>query len=439
MGRRRPGRRFLTRSPGRKASFRGIRTPNHGRAGLSRLECHRPAAAGSARRHAGGAGRGRQSVLRPCRGPRRPPAGRGGARAGGGAGRGRAAERRLHLRRDRGERRWRCRRGRQPASGCWSRRSSIPRCARAAASPRDRGSAGHAARTDRSRARWSGGWRSAAAAGRWSRSCWPTTRPGSSSRSRRRPRSCMRRAALLHTDAVQAAGKIPCDIDGAGRRSALAFRPQARRPQGHRRADPARRRDCRSSRLIKGGGQERGARAGTENVAAIAGFGAAAAAAQTRSKRTAAGWRLCASGWRRASTRLRPTSSSSAPMSRGCPIRRLFAVPGMKAETAVIAFDLDGVAVSSGAACSSGKVAPSHVLAAMGVGPALARGAVRVSLGWSAPANSRWIASSHAWRKVREHYLRSHRALPLEAPEEGDLRAADFDHNRQSNPRSLKP
>ena len=55
----------------------------------------------------------------------------------------------------------------------------------------------------------------------------------------------------------------------------------------------------------------------------------------------------------------------------------------MKAETAVIAFDLEGVAVSSGAACSSGKVQPSHVLAAMGVPPALARGAVRVSLGWT--------------------------------------------------------
>ena len=63
------------------------------------------------------------------------------------------------------------------------------------------------------------------------------------------------------------------------------------------------------------------------------------------------------------------------------PNTTLFAVPGMKAETAIIAFDLEGVAVSSGAACSSGKVQPSHVLAAMGVPPAIARGAVRVSLG----------------------------------------------------------
>jgi cysteine desulfurase len=63
------------------------------------------------------------------------------------------------------------------------------------------------------------------------------------------------------------------------------------------------------------------------------------------------------------------------------PNTTLFAVPGMKAETAVIAFDLEGIAVSSGAACSSGRVQPSHVLAAMGVAAELAGAAVRVSLG----------------------------------------------------------
>jgi cysteine desulfurase len=68
------------------------------------------------------------------------------------------------------------------------------------------------------------------------------------------------------------------------------------------------------------------------------------------------------------------------------PNTTLFALAGIKAETAVIAFDLEGVAVSSGAACSSGKVQPSHVLAAMGVSPTLLRGAVRVSLGWSTTA-----------------------------------------------------
>jgi len=81
------------------------------------------------------------------------------------------------------------------------------------------------------------------------------------------------------------------------------------------------------------------------------------------------------------------------------PNTTLFAVEGLKAETAVISFDLEGVAVSSGAACSSGKVQPSHVLAAMGVSPALLRGAVRVSLGWSTTQSDieRFL---NAWRKL---------------------------------------
>jgi cysteine desulfurase len=71
----------------------------------------------------------------------------------------------------------------------------------------------------------------------------------------------------------------------------------------------------------------------------------------------------------------------------------------MKAETAVIAFDLEGVAVSSGAACSSGKVQPSHILAAMGVSPALTRGAVRVSLGWST-TEADIETFQNTWRKL---------------------------------------
>jgi cysteine desulfurase len=76
-------------------------------------------------------------------------------------------------------------------------------------------------------------------------------------------------------------------------------------------------------------------------------------------------------------------------------------VPGMKAETAVIAFDLEGVAVSSGAACSSGKVAPSHVLAAMGVPPELGRGAIRVSLGY-ATSDEDVGTILKAWGKLSE-------------------------------------
>jgi len=74
-------------------------------------------------------------------------------------------------------------------------------------------------------------------------------------------------------------------------------------------------------------------------------------------------------------------------------------VPGVKADTAVIALDLEGVAVSSGAACSSGKVQPSHVLAAMGFGPAQAKSAIRVSLGHST-TESEVDRCVDAWKKV---------------------------------------
>jgi cysteine desulfurase len=138
--------------------------------------------------------------------------------------------------------------------------------------------------------------------------------------------------------------------------------------------------------LIRGGGQERGQRAGTESVASIAGFGAAARAA-------AAG--IAAEAPRLAALRdvLASMVLAAAPdavvFGAGAPRlpnTHCFAVPGVEAATLMIALDLAGVAVSSGSACSSGKVTPSHVLAAMGVGADLARGAIRVSLGWNSAA-----------------------------------------------------
>ena len=88
------------------------------------------------------------------------------------------------------------------------------------------------------------------------------------------------------------------------------------------------------------------------------------------------------------------------------PNTTLFAVPGLKAETAVIAFDLEGVAVSSGAACSSGKVAPSHVLAAMRVPEDLAGGAIRVSLGYST-TEAEIDMFLKAWAKLAEGLYKS--------------------------------
>ncbi|HTT96582.1 MAG TPA: cysteine desulfurase family protein [Rhizomicrobium sp.] len=131
--------------------------------------------------------------------------------------------------------------------------------------------------------------------------------------------------------------------------------------------------DAPFSAQLLGGGQERGLRAGTENVAGIAGFGAAAAA------------------WTIMSTNLRDRFEAGLPASAvifgrnslRVPHTSNFALPDVSAETSVMALDLDGVMVSSGSACSSGKVKPSHVLKAMGTSDEIARCALRVSFGWN--------------------------------------------------------
>jgi cysteine desulfurase len=187
--------------------------------------------------------------------------------------------------------------------------------------------------------------------------------------------------ALMHVDAVQCGGRISCNIN--------ELRADLLTLSGHKIGGPKGvgaliKRDQALhfiDPLIKGGGQERGARAGTENVAGIVGFGAAV---------TVARHALAEESARMAALRDRLEAGLEARMPAaivfGAQVERLpnttlFAVPGIKAETAVIALDLDGIAVSSGAACSSGKVQPSHVLSAMGVARSLAQGAIRVSLG----------------------------------------------------------
>jgi cysteine desulfurase len=186
---------------------------------------------------------------------------------------------------------------------------------------------------------------------------------------------------LLHVDAVQAGGRIPCDINTLGADLLTISGHKIGAPKG---VGALIRREAAlhaADPLIKGGGQERGARAGTENVAGIAGFGAAAAAARIGLAAERARTAVLRDRLEAALKAASPQAIIFGAAAERLPNTTLFAVAGMKAETAVIAFDLDGVAVSSGAACSSGKVQPSHVLAAMGVPPQLARGAVRVSLG----------------------------------------------------------
>ncbi len=134
--------------------------------------------------------------------------------------------------------------------------------------------------------------------------------------------------------------------------------------------------------VLRGGGQEQGRRAGTENVPGVAGFAAAVKAAMASLDHDSSRVEKLRN---RLETGLRQTRGLFvfSENARRLPNTTLFTVPGLQAETAVIRFDLEGIAVSSGSACSSGKVQPSHVLAAMGFGPELAKGAVRLSLGWS--------------------------------------------------------
>jgi cysteine desulfurase len=209
---------------------------------------------------------------------------------------------------------------------------------------------------------------------------------------------------VLHVDAVQAVTRIPCDINALGADLLTLSGHKIGAPKGIG-ALIGRTEFPLVDALIKGGGQERGLRAGTENVAGIAGFGAAAAAARegftTEAARMAALRDRLEAGLKAAS----PTVVIFGTESERLPNTTLFAVAGMKAETAVIALDLEGVAVSAGAACSSGKVQPSHVLAAMGVPPHLARAGVRVSLGPSTIESEidRFI---EAWIKVSGSLLK---------------------------------
>jgi cysteine desulfurase len=204
---------------------------------------------------------------------------------------------------------------------------------------------------------------------------------------------------LLHVDAVQGPGRIACDIGALG---ADLMTLSAHKIGGAKGVGALVRRgeDVHlAAPLIRGGGQERGLRAGTENVAGIAAFGAAAAMALRQGADEAAAMLALREALEAG---IRAISSHAVVFGAAVPRlpnTTLFAMEGMKAETAVIAFDLDGVAVSSGAACSSGKVQPSHVLAAMGISAPLVRGAVRVSLGWTTTAAD--IERFHgAWRKL---------------------------------------
>jgi len=204
---------------------------------------------------------------------------------------------------------------------------------------------------------------------------------------------------LLHVDAVQAAGRVPIDIGALGADLITLSAHKIGGAKGVGALIRAREDIHFADPLIRGGGQERGLRAGTENVAGIAAFGAAAAAARGQFVEEAAHMLALRQELEAGLLAVAPDTVIFGAGVERLPNTTLFGRPGMKADTAIIAFDLEGVALSSGAACSSGKVQPSHVLAAMGIDAGLARGALRASLGWNSQ-KADIAAFLGAWRKV---------------------------------------
>jgi cysteine desulfurase len=194
----------------------------------------------------------------------------------------------------------------------------------------------------------------------------------------------------LHVDAVQAAGKVPIDIAALGSDTVALSAHKLGGPQGVGALLYTERAPLRP--WLRGGGQERGLRAGTENVAGIAGFAAAARAAvrDLGAFEAQAAWRD------RAAERLVAAGAivvGEAP--RRLPNTLCVAAPGFSAQLQVMGLDLDGVMVSAGAACSSGRVKPSGVLTAMGLSE-LADCAIRASGGWTTTEQD-WDRFAEVW------------------------------------------
>jgi cysteine desulfurase len=206
---------------------------------------------------------------------------------------------------------------------------------------------------------------------------------------------CRAAGALLHVDAVQAAGRILFNFSALGADSLVVSSHKLGGPAGAGALLLSPSAAALMRPLIAGGGQERGRRGGTPPVAVIAGFAAAAAVPATdlAPLRDAAEHAAVSAG--------AVAVAAGAPR---LPNTTCLALSGVRAETQVIALDLAGIAVSAGAACSSGKVSRSHVLEAMGAGP-LAGEAIRVSLPWNA-TEADVQAFSSAYQSMAERLVR---------------------------------
>ena len=188
---------------------------------------------------------------------------------------------------------------------------------------------------------------------------------------------------LVVCDAVQAPGRIAFDIQASGADFVILSAQKLGGPQGVGALVAATGNVRVADALVRGGGQERGLRAGTENVAAIAGFGAAARRVREDGEAEGERLRTLRDAFEAGLRSCRADAVVFGAASARLPNTSLYALSGRPAETELMRLDLAGLALSSGSACSSGKVRASHVLSAMGVDPGLARCAMRLSLGWS--------------------------------------------------------
>ena len=212
---------------------------------------------------------------------------------------------------------------------------------------------------------------------------------------------------VLHCDAVQSLGRLPVDVRGLGADLVSVSAHKFGGPKGAGALIVARDELHDPAPVMHGGGQERGRRAGTENIAAIAGFGAAAEAVRHE---LAAGTGIDAVQPLRDRLetelkRIAPDAWVAAEDTSRLPNTTCVAVPGLHGETLVIAMDLEGIAVSAGSACSSGKVERSHVLDAMGLDNETAAGAIRISLGWTSREAEvdRFLSAWQAIYERRKH------------------------------------
>jgi cysteine desulfurase len=208
--------------------------------------------------------------------------------------------------------------------------------------------------------------------------------------------------ALVHTDAVQAIGKIPMDMAALGLDALTLSGHKFGAPKGIGALVLAEGVTLGAG-FLRGGGQEARLRGGTENLPGIVGLGVAADLADPASADRLADLRDGIEAALRACAPDLAVFGAGAPR---LPNTLCFAVPGLDAPTALMRLDLSGVAISSGSACASGKVARSPVLAAMGVTPALAAGALRVSLGWNSTESDAARCRAACERLVETLYRR---------------------------------